>query len=209
MERNIIHELEVFALKIHNPYKFLSFEGIDREVEKLYSTIRKDGYIPDKVIGILNGGFYPALKLGQKFQCSLDFLHISHYALRIGEFELDDIIFFPKLYDKIIKRKPRLIKNCDGVCNKKILIVDDDGGGETMNLAIKTVSKGAPSEIRTAALVTYEGRKKPNNPYYFAQQKNLGKLIKDNTRFPWIKYSPFYKDYVCLRKDFESHNHPA
>jgi len=164
--------------KIYPKYRFITPKEIDKLLDKL-----KIDFDPDIIIGVLNGGYYPAKKIAKKMNKRLEFLKVKHYSTKIFGIEIE---YFPIikriLYFCGFKEKTKLIKNNSNVKGKNILIVDDESGnGDTINL-VKDFLKDA-KRIKTVVLVSYG----PYNPDYYA--------IRSKKLFimPWVEISPYHK----------------
>ena len=58
----------------------ISYDELDTLVEKLYSKIKKDSFVPDLMLAIARGGFLATRILSDLFEsdnCSLDVLSIT------------------------------------------------------------------------------------------------------------------------------------
>jgi hypoxanthine phosphoribosyltransferase len=86
----------------------------------------------------------------------------------------------------VVKSGPSL-----DLTGRKVLIVDDDcTTGDSLTAAINLMKPHA-AEIRTAVLRLL-GEAHPY-PTYYAENR-VGAVLR-HPRFPWIRYSPYYRAY--------------
>lgn len=193
-ERNILHKL------ISKIYPLIPFyEVVDLSyVRKCSSILANDvskKYKPDVVIGIANGGLYPAFEISSQLGCLMDSMQISHYRSQIPV--LHDVPGSVRIIKDFTLKNPKPIiitdtksKNFEG---KKALIVDDDSStGDTLELAKNHLKRKNLQAIKTATIFKHCDY----TPDFFVVENRNRCLIP-----PWRRSSPHYEDY--LRKTAE------
>ncbi len=201
-KRNIFHRLISKILPITHTYRILDLDYIEKCSRKLADKVLLE-YEPDVVIGIADGGSYPALKVSCCLECEMDTMHISRYKSQV--LVLHDVpdptkVFLPFLASlrNLITTKPEPVllkgttsKNFDG---KKLLLIDDDcSTGDTFKLAKDFLSKNNPQNIKTATFFKFGDYK----PDFFVSESHSHYIL-----YPWRRASPFYDD--CLKEMSES-----
>ncbi|MCE4616403.1 MAG: hypothetical protein F7C09_04985 [Aeropyrum sp.] len=117
---------------------YISWDDVDEAVREVAASIRRSGFEPNVIVGILRGGVVPA-------------------RLLADELGVEDIgIVEVKLYTSIGVRKPRpyirqpLVLEVRG---RNVLVVDDvSDSGLTLQYAIEAVDLYMPSQVKTATL---------------------------------------------------------
>lgn len=175
---------------------FFSLEEVGELCEELAAKVRASGYRPDMVVGIANGGLFPAFQVARALELPFEAIRITHRQLRFGNLDTDDIIGGCYLRDAIYGNDPVAIGTCpDSMRGKRILLVDDESGqGRTFRKALEMVA-GTVAEARTACIRVLNG---DFNPDYLVSD-HRGKVFKF-PRFPWYKYSPEYPQYAMIRE---------
>jgi hypoxanthine phosphoribosyltransferase len=195
MKRNILHKIESQLFKIHSPFNFLNYTETNQLINQLEKDIKKSSFCPDIVVGISYGGEFPADELSKRMFLNKSNMKISHYSLRLGGLELDEIIGVYRIA-KIFgyKTKTELIKNVDQerIKSKKVLLIDDDSySGETLKMGIQAIIENKPKDIKVAVIHTYEGNKLVDFVGKLYKKEDYYKL---KLRFPWSKMSPYFKE---------------
>ncbi len=146
--------------------KKLSWEEIEKNIDKLSDKIKASGFKPDYIIGIANGGLIPLYFLAKKLGIN------------------DVLIVSASSYDKD-KRKDLKIKYIPetNLTGKKILLIDDiaDTGLSLKGVVDAVINKYNVSELKTATLEVNKKRCKFYPDFYVAVEE--GEWVV----FPWEK----------------------
>ncbi len=177
---------------------FFSLVEVERLSEKLAGLVKDSGYQPEIVVGIANGGLFPAFHVAKALKLPFETIRITRRQLRIGHLDTDDIIGGCYLRDALYGNEPVVLGTCpESIRNKKILLVDDESGqGRTFRAALGLVA-GSAAEARTACIRVLNGSYDPD----YVVSDHRGKTFKF-PRFPWFKYSPEYSRYARLREKY-------
>ena len=181
---------------------FFTLAEVERLCAQLAEQVRDSGYQPNLVVGIANGGLFPAFHAARALDLPFETIRITHRQLRIGHLDTDDIIGGCYLRDALYGNDPVVIGGCpESIRNRKILLVDDESGkGRTFRAALELMA-GTAAEARTACIRVLNGNFDPD----YVVSDHRGKTFKF-PRFPWFKYSPEYPRYARLR---EKHLYPS
>jgi hypoxanthine phosphoribosyltransferase len=177
----MINSLLRIFYSIYPKYQFISYQEVNNLLEKL-----KIDFDPDLIIGVLNGGYYPANKIADIMNKKLEFLRTGYYSVKKKAVEFE---YFP-LIKKILfffgyKEKVKLIKKKLNVKGKKILVVDDEcGTGKTLRTVKNYLKRNNAKIIKTAVLINY----KKNKIADYWVESNPKKICI----MPWTKISPYY-----------------
>ena len=189
LERTVLSSQE--RLLSHLGVQFLSMEDIQTLSKNLANKITPN-YNPDLIVGIERGGTYPAYCLSKEMQIPYTTVDISRDKNYLAGIETDSFLLLNKLLKKS-QKEPTIKKSFKyGGIAKRILIVDDDCGSmKTLDLAKSHLREKGLESKTSVILTTPQG-----TPDFFADwQLPLSKLIKGSKRFPWIQYSPHFKNY--------------
>jgi hypoxanthine phosphoribosyltransferase len=190
------------AAKIGFPYINASMEEYKNMIKSVYDKVESE-FKPEIVIGILQGGFYPAYVLSHMFGCELDYAESSANFLR------DIIVLRHFTYRRNCKTgsiTPKLIRAPTEELNgKRVLIVDEEAtSGNTVKLIKRIVERQNPLEIRTASLVNYKNQ---TTDYY---AKLVPITPKHNPavyiNLPNKRYSPFFNQYAKELYEIQAKN---
>lgn len=175
---------------------FFSLSEVERLSGQLSEQIRASGYQPDLVVGIANGGLFPAFHVAKALGLPFDAIRITHRQLRFGHLDTDDIIGCCYLRDALYGSDTVVLGSCpDAILGKKILLVDDDcTRGRTFRSALDCVA-GHAAAAKTACIRVLNGNYNPD----YVVLDHRGKVFKF-PRFPWYKYSPEYLKYAKIRE---------
>ena len=171
---------------------FVSVEQVEQQATQLADQVTADGFHPDLVLGLASGGNYPALCIAKRLGVSVTFMKVTHPQIRLGNLDTDDLIGFMFLRNWLYGKTP-VVKSLPGldVAGKTILIVDDDcTTGDSLAAAL-AIAEPQATEIRTAVLRVLA--KSSRRPDYIAEDR-VGAILR-HPRFPWIRYSPYYRHY--------------
>ena len=177
---------------------FFSLVEAERLSAQLAEQVKDSGYQPELVVGIANGGLFPAFHVAKALGLPFETIRISHRQLRIGHLDTDDIIGGCYLRDMLYGNEPVVLSACpESIRSKKILLVDDDcSRGQTFRMALELVA-GSVAEAKTACIRVLNGSYDPD----YVISDHRGKIFKF-PRFPWYKYSPDYLRYARLREKY-------
>ncbi len=175
---------------------FFSLAEVKQLSVELAAKVRDSGYVPEVVVGIANGGLYPALHVAQNLGLPFETIRITHRQIRIGNLDTDDVIGGCYLRDALYGNEPVVLSECpESIRGRKILLVDDDcTRGQTFRAALELVA-GSATEAKTACIRVLGGEYNPD----YAVRDHRGRAFKF-PRFPWYKYSPEYLRYARLRE---------
>jgi hypoxanthine phosphoribosyltransferase len=187
--RNILHKIISRAYPLIPVYEVVDLDYIKRCSGILADRVSSE-YRPDCVVGIANGGLYPALEVSHRLGCEMDSMQISHYRNRIPV--LNDVPGAVKVLRDFISINPKAVLNRDtrtkNFEGKKVLLVDDEVGcGDTLELAKQVLRAKKPHAMRTATIF----RQAPYKPDFFVVENFRSCIIK-----PWRKSSPYYEAYL-------------
>ena len=196
MLNTVIYPLQRFVLESSGA-TFLTMEDVDELTDSLYDRVAQEGFSPDLVVGVLRGGYYPAKRLAKMFGSQRADIDVSRRDLRVGPFNLNDLILVPKLLgfnnNNVL---PELGQSLPDLSDyERILLVDDDAvSGETLEVALKEVSRVSPvADIRTGVLISTEGCHQAN--YSGEHVVPNSRFLTSPKRFPWLPYSPHLDSY--------------
>lgn len=177
---------------------FFTLAEVERLSVHLAEQVKASGYRPEVVVGIANGGLFPAYLVAQALQLPFETIRITHRQLRLGHLDTDDIIGGCFLRNALYGAEPIVLGGCpDSIRERKILLVDDDCSlGRTFRAALDLVA-GSAAEARTACIRVLNGNFDPD----YVVSDHRGKVFKF-PRFPWYKYSSEYPRYARLREKF-------
>ena len=177
---------------------FFSLAEAERLSVQLAEQVKASGYRPEVVVGIANGGLFPAFHVAKALGLPFETIRISHRQLRIGHLDTDDIIGGCYLRDALYGNDPVVHGGCpESIRGRRILLVDDESGqGRTFRAALELAAKTA-TEARTACIRVLNGNFDPD----YVVSDHRGKTFKF-PRFPWFKYSPEYPRYARLREKY-------
>jgi predicted metal-dependent phosphoesterase TrpH/hypoxanthine phosphoribosyltransferase len=175
---------------------FFSLEEVERLAVQLAAKVRDSGYEPEIVVGIANGGLFPAFHAARALGLPFETIRITHRQIRVGNLDTDDIIGACFLRDAIYGNEPVVLGDCPrSIRGRKVLLVDDESGqGRTFRAALNRVA-GTAAEAKTACIRVLDGAYDPD----YVVRDHRGKAFKF-PRFPWYKYSPEYPRYARLRE---------
>ncbi|MGI5868925.1 MAG: phosphoribosyltransferase family protein [Kiritimatiellia bacterium] len=175
---------------------FFSLAEVEQLAVRLAEKVRDSGYAPEVVVGIANGGLFPAFHVARALSLPFETIRITHRQIRIGNLDTDDIIGGCFLRDAIYGNEPVVLGDCpESVRGRKILLVDDDcTRGQTFRAALDLVADTA-AEARTACIRVLNGAYDPD----YVVRDHRGQTFKF-PRFPWYKYSPEYLRYARFRE---------
>ena len=160
-----------------------------KKCSKILANIISNEYKPDIVIGIANGGLYPAFEVSRHLKCKMDSMKILHYRHTVPRF--DGMPGIVKITRKLMMNtKPILVKDIDtkNIKGKKILLVDDETSyGDTLEFAKKVLKRKKPKTIKTATIFRHENYKAD-----FFVIEAFNKCVIN----PWRKPSPYYETYL-------------
>jgi hypothetical protein len=175
---------------------FFTLRDVDALARQLAEQVMASDYRPDFVVGIANGGLYPAFKVAQALRLPFETLRISHRQFRIGHLDTDDILGGCYVRDALYGNDTVVHGTCpEAVRGKRILLVDDESGrGRTFRAALRFVA-GQACDAKTACLRVLKGDYDPD--YFITDHR--GKRFKF-PRFPWFKYAPEYLQYAKIKE---------
>lgn len=144
-----------------------SYEDIEQFIIKSYKKILKEGFVPDYLLGISVGGFFPTIHFARLFQNQ----NVASIALKSYSGKSRKEIKLINLPQKHILK------------NKKVLIIDDIcDSGETFKYIIKILKeKYFVKDIKTVAILV---NKKNCKFYPDIYSKKVDKWVD----FPWDKF---------------------
>ena len=171
---------------------FVSIEQVEQQADQVADQVVADGFTPDLVIGLASGGCYPALRVAERLHVPVTMMRVTHPQIRLGNLDTDDLIGVMFLRNWLYGRKPVVKSGPElDVTGLKVLMVDDDcTTGDSLAAAVALVKPRAAA-IRTAVLRIL-GETNPC-PDYVAENR-VGAVLR-HPRFPWIRYSPYYRRY--------------
>ncbi len=171
---------------------FLSIEQVEQYADELVDRVQHDGFTPDIVVGLANGGSYPAICVAKRLGIPVTLMKVSHPQIRIGHLDTDDLIGFMFLRNWLYGTAPIIKSPPDRpLTGLKVLMVDDDcTSGNSLAIAMDLV-KPQVAELRTAVLRILA--KSTPCPDYYAENR-VGAVLR-HPRFPWIRYAPDYRRY--------------
>ena len=119
-------------------YHYLNWESSYNETLKLFEKIKEDNYLPDIVIGIARGGWIPARLLA-------DFFVLRQTAnMKVEAYEM--------IGEKGVNAK--ITQDIEiAIDGKKVLVIDDIAdSGASLKMALESLLKRNPAELKTATL---------------------------------------------------------
>ncbi|HBA84290.1 MAG TPA: hypothetical protein DCZ95_09380 [Verrucomicrobia bacterium] len=171
---------------------FVSIEQVEQYADRLADRVLADGFTPDVVVGLASGGSYPAFRIAERLRVPVTLMRVSHPQIRVGNLDTDDLIGVMFLRNWLYGRAP-VVKSGPGLdlAGRKVLMVDDDcTTGDSLAAALNLIKPQA-ADVRTAVLRLL-GESSPR-PDYFMENR-VGAVLR-HPRFPWIRYSPYYRPY--------------
>jgi len=201
---NLLLRLEQLFAQRFTDLEFLSLQDVDMRCSELGDKVRH-AYQPDAIVGILDGGQYPSIKLSEQLNLPLYFISISRPYPLIGQLELDDIFLLKRAFTQLYRPLPQLLQPfTNDVQDMRVLVVDEDTGtGQTLGLADAVLRERGAAETRHATLFSYVGHFQP----HFAQERvrlRPNPFCKFRKRLPWCKYSPHYEAYNAFQRAYAS-----
>jgi len=190
--------------------QYMDLSQIDELCEILASQVEDSDFAPDYVVGILNKGFYPALKVSEHLGLPLEFISISYPKLAVAGFNLTDSSTLSKAISFFYRGTPSLRSDflAPSLEGKNVLVVDDDTGlGLTLSVATTTINQFNPRAIRTSTLFVAPDGYRPD---FHAIELILSAnpLLISKTKFPWMAHSPFFDEHNSIKtRYFAEHNH--
>jgi len=192
MGRTFVQYLESLLFRIWSPFTFLRLDEADKLIDKLEREIRNSGYNPEIVVTVMRDGYYPAKELARRLDIDLATMRVSHYAIPIGRFEIDEIPYAYRIAKKLgYKPQVRILQNVDkDITSKRVLVVDDGYyTGLTMKTAIDHVKSKNPNEVRCAVLLMRNENSATDYAALSLSEDNRRRL-----RMPWFRASPYFVD---------------
>lgn len=195
----MINRLLRLFYRVYKKYDFITPEEVNRRIEVLERMVKASK--PDIVVGVLDGGSFPAKRLSRLLKTSFGTVKIAYYSLSLFNIEFE---YFPIIKRVVAllgyKPKVKVIRGLKGeVKGKNVLLVDDEcTSGKTIQAAVDEIRKNNPRSIKTAVLNTYEDNPlidfcpvSVNKEYFFKMKQQI---------MPWEKISPYYKFFSrsCL-----------
>ena len=184
------------AIFLRTGGSFFSLAEVEQLCAQLAEKVKASGYEPEVVVGIANGGLFPAFHVARALGLPFETIRITHRQLRIGHLDTDDIIGGCFLRDALYGNDPIVHGGCpESIRGRKVLLVDDESGlGRTFRAALELVA-GVAAEAKTACIRVLNGNFDPD----YVVGDHRGKTFKF-PRFPWFKYSPEYPRYARMRE---------
>lgn len=167
-----IHEI---LARNQKRFEYVSWDDVEKACLSIYAKMRKDGYKPDIILGLLKGGAIPSSIMVDLFGVSTGLVHlrVSSY---VGINQQKDVEIYPLEFEEFANLMDIKDKG------KEILIVDDIWDtGKTMAALLERL-KG--EKVTTMTLYTKIHKKAPDAlPDYFDKT-----IFDDWIVFPWEKY---------------------
>jgi len=193
MQRNPLHIVQSYLLKITGRRRFLSYDDVDSLNDSLAEKIDNSGYAPDVVVGISKGGEYPAFVISCDFGADIASVKVNHYGIGLNGFQIEDIVGVYRLA-RLFGYRPSINVQQDVarevIASRRVLIVDDDSySGLTLEAALRSINEKEPLEVKTAVLHTYTG-----NPCvdFAGMLSSRESLYRKRQVYPWSLLSPHY-----------------
>lgn len=186
---------------------FLSLGQVDELCLQLVRRVKSSGFDPEVVLGVAEGGLYPGCRIARGLNLPRGSICISHRQLRIANMDADDVIGGLFLRSALKGRQPEIKAAPDiDIEGKRVLLVDDDcATGDTLRMALNIVGRSTTT-VRTATL----RRLAHANPMPdYCAEDYLGHRFRHpfrHPRFPWIKYSPYYREYWQFKRMWLDHS---
>jgi hypoxanthine phosphoribosyltransferase len=160
-------------------YLKIRYEQLDEMVENLYLKIEQDNFIPDSMVAVARGGWFPARVLSDIFNSK--------------GIAVDIISVTTKFYTSIGQRarRPVLLQELNqSLFDQSILIVDDvSDTGETLNFIEGYINWLGAKEVKIATVFMKPETK--SIPHYFERQ------VSQDT---WIVFPYEVREFKSLSK---------
>ena len=158
-------------------YYELNYEQLEEKTEEMYEKIEKDNFIPDTILAIARGGWFPARILSDIYSSK--------------EIDVDIVSVTTKFYTTIGKTKsrPLLLQNLNQTLfDQRILIVDDVSDSGTTLGFIRGYAEFMGAKYTKLACVFYKPQTKAKPDYYVEKVPNDTWII-----FPYEKRETKYE----------------
>ena len=154
-------------------FEYVSWDDVEKSCLSVYAKMKKDGYKPDIILGLLKGGSIPSSIMVDLFGVSTGLVHLRVRSYD-GMDQQKDVEVYPLEFEEFA--------DLMDIKGKEILIVDDIWDtGKTM-LTILEKLKG--EKVTTMTLFAKINKTAPIAlPDYFDKT-----VFEDWIVFPWEKY---------------------
>jgi hypoxanthine phosphoribosyltransferase len=193
MSKNLFEHILTIFYQIYRKYIFLKKEDLNKMINIIINKIKDSGYNPEIVIAILEEGIIPAELISQRLGLKLATIGFASYSLKLFGIEVEHFPIIKRIAKPFgYRREVKMTKKLNGnIKNKKVLVVDNDSvKGKTINLALATLQKYNPKEIKTAVLCKYHVLDIID---FCAVDVSKKKGLEKRHRIaPWVEISPYY-----------------
>jgi hypoxanthine phosphoribosyltransferase len=182
---------------------FLDLDDVYGLVDVLAGNVVKGNFKPELIVGMLNGGYYPAKLLSEILQIPCTYMNLNRTPHKFCGLDLEDLLAVNR-FTNLGKKIPKLQTPFKGVGRyNRILLVDEDlVTGRTFKMAEEVIRKNSISvNIKRATIFTFPGREVPD---YFVEEN--GRLVfnfSSKKKPPWFPYSPYYESSKIQNKEQE------
>ena len=152
-------------------YYELSYDQLEEKTEEMYRLIEKDNFIPDTILAIARGGWFPARILSDIYSSK--------------EIDVDIVSVTTKFYTTIGKTKsrPLLLQHLNQTLfDQRILIVDDVSDSGTTLKFVKGYAEFMGARYTKIACVFYKPKTKTIPDYFVEEVPNDNWIV-----FPYEK----------------------
>ncbi len=176
--------------------EFLSLNDIDDLSAKLYEKISRD-VTPDIVVGISNGGDYPAYQIAQMAGTPLLHIDISRPRKYWKNLEENSVLLVPRITRRYSDGKAQLnLPFKHNLNDANIFLIDDDYVSQSsLNIAEETLRNNNAGEIVKGVLLASD-----EDIICAKKQIRLNKIVSQRYHLPWMQYSPHYFEYLDWKK---------